>query len=150
MNKRVTIVDRGRGPQLSTNRITVLDVFYYLQRGHDFAFIHEALPDLSSEEFDVVMAFVQDHRDELVEKARQGEDFHRRGAEAQEARGGIFATAEENLTTEARVARLKARLRKKSAKLGNVRNYFHSNPFYSDNSSAPLMNTRGQSSETAK
>lgn len=32
----IEIVDRGRGPQLSTTRITVLDIFYYLHRGHGF------------------------------------------------------------------------------------------------------------------
>jgi hypothetical protein len=26
----IQIVERGRGPQLSTSRLTVLDVFYYL------------------------------------------------------------------------------------------------------------------------
>jgi hypothetical protein len=29
-SETIEIVDRGRGPQLSTSRMTVLDVFYYL------------------------------------------------------------------------------------------------------------------------
>ena len=43
----IEIVDRGRGPQLSTTRITVLDVFYYLHRGYAFNVIHEIMPTLS-------------------------------------------------------------------------------------------------------
>lgn len=39
----IQIIDRGRGAQLSTSRITVLDVFYYRHRGHDFANIHEII-----------------------------------------------------------------------------------------------------------
>ena len=65
------IVDRGRGPQLSTSRITVLDVFYYLHRNYDFDLIHQAMPSLSREEFDAIVAYVTEHHEELVEKDRQ-------------------------------------------------------------------------------
>ena len=34
MSQAVEIVDRGRGPQLSTSRITVQDLLPYLQNGH--------------------------------------------------------------------------------------------------------------------
>src|SRR5438093_2499864 len=54
MNEPITIVDRGRGPQLSSSRITVLDVFYYLHRGYDYDFIHRAMPSLSQEDFNAV------------------------------------------------------------------------------------------------
>lgn len=111
--KAIEIVDRGRGPQLSTSRITVLDVFYYLHRGYDFAFIHEALPSLSREEFDAIAGYVHEHHDELAEKDRRVEEFHRRGMEEQHARGGIFAAAEEGLSTEQRVERLRQKMREK-------------------------------------
>jgi hypothetical protein len=52
----IEIVDRGRGPQLATSRITVLDVFYYLHRGYDFDFIHTAMPSLTGPEFDAIAA----------------------------------------------------------------------------------------------
>jgi hypothetical protein len=52
MTSPITIIDRGRGPQLSTTRITVLDVFYYLHRGYDFNVVHQAMPTLTREEFD--------------------------------------------------------------------------------------------------
>ena len=106
----VQIVDRGRGPQLSTSRITVLDVFYYLHRGHDFAFIHQAMPSLTRDEFDVIAPYVQEHHDELVEADRRAEEFQRRGMEAQRARGGIFAESDAKLSTAERVARLKDKM----------------------------------------
>ena len=115
----IEIIDCGRGPQLSTTRITVLDIFYYLYRGHDFDFIQKAMPSLSRKEFDAVVRYVTCHRDELVEKDRKAEEFIRKGVEAQRARGGIFADPDVHLTTEQRVARLKEIMsRKKVEKNG--------------------------------
>src|SRR5882762_6934160 len=102
----IQIVEIGRGPQLSATRITVLDIFYYLHRGHDFDFIQAVMPSLSRQEFDVVVEYVNAHHDELVEKDRRAEEFIRKGVEAQRARGGIFAEPDANLTMEQRVARL--------------------------------------------
>ena len=113
--EEATIVDRGRGPQLSNSRITVLDVFYYLHRGYDFDVVHRAMPSLTRDEFDLIFDYVKGHRDELVEKDRRADEFHRRGMEAQRARGGIFASTSENLTTEERVARLKEKMEQKLA-----------------------------------
>src|SRR5438128_5778980 len=87
----IQLIDRGRGPQLSTSRITVLDVFYYLHRGYDFDSIHSAMPSLMRADFDLIVAYVKEHRDELVEADHRAEEFHQRGMDAQHARGGIFA-----------------------------------------------------------
>ncbi len=111
----IAIVDRGRGPQLSTCRITVLDVFCYLHRGYDFDFIQRAMPSLTREEFDAVSAYVKGHHAELVELDRRADEFHERNAAAQHAKGGIFAASEGNLTTEDRVARLKEKAKEKLA-----------------------------------
>jgi hypothetical protein len=110
----IAIVDHGRRPQFSTSRITVLDVFYYLHRGYDFDFTHQAMPSLTREEFDAVVAYVNAHHDELVEQDRRAEEFHKERMAAQHAKGGIFAAADENLTTEERVARLKRKLAEKN------------------------------------
>src|SRR5271154_6835811 len=83
----VSIVDHGRGPQLSTTRITVLDVFYYLHRGDDFDFIHRAMPTLTREEFDVVLDYVNKHHEELIEADRRAEEFVKRGIAEQKAKG---------------------------------------------------------------
>ena len=115
MSEPITIVNRGCGPQLSTTRLTVMDVFYYLHRGYDFDFIHMAMPSLSREEFDVVVEYVKTHYDEMVERDRRSDEFVRKGIEAQRARGGIFAEVDENLSTEERVARLKAKIRQLQA-----------------------------------
>jgi uncharacterized protein (DUF433 family) len=106
----VRIVDLGRGPQIEGHRLTVMDVFYYLHRGYDFDFIHQAMPSLSREQFDSVVQYVNEHQEELVERDRRIDEFHQRGIEAQRARGGIFAETDESLTPEERVARLKEKL----------------------------------------
>ena len=117
----VQIVDRGRGPQLSTSRITVLDVFYYLHRGYEFDFIHRAMPSLRRAEFDAIVAYVNDQHDELVEKDRRVEEFHKRGMEAQRARGGVFAENDDNLTSEERVSRLQKKFKQKLAEKNGER-----------------------------
>src|SRR4051812_46589547 len=109
-SESVRIVDVGRGPQIEGHRLTVLDVFYYLHRGYDFDFIHRAMPSLTRAEFDAVVEYVNEHHEELAEKDRRVEEFHRRGQEAQHARGGIFAASDDALTTEERVARLKEKM----------------------------------------
>ncbi len=85
--------------------ITVLDVFFYLHRGHDFDFIRQGMPCLSREEFDVIAEYVSQHSDELVEKDRQAEEFIRRGIEDQKARG--LLRHDESIPLEDRVTRLK-------------------------------------------
>src|SRR5882757_5025610 len=83
----VQIVDYGRGPQIADHRLTVMDVFYYLHRGHDFDFIHRAMPSLTREQFDAVVEYVNEHRSELAEADRRVEDRIRRGIAEQEAKG---------------------------------------------------------------
>jgi hypothetical protein len=112
--ENVSIVDDGRGPQLSTSRITVPDVFHYLHRGYDFDFIHRAMPSLTCAEFDAIAAYVSAHHDELVERDRRADEFHKERMATQHAKGGLFAAAEENLTTEERIARLKRTLAEKN------------------------------------
>src|SRR5438067_296158 len=117
----VRIVDMGRGPQIEGHRLTVMDVFYYLHRGYDFEFIHRAMPSLTREQFDAVVAYVNDHREELTETDRRIDEFHERGAQAQHARGGIFAENKEHLSTEERVARLKAKMELNPAESNGAR-----------------------------
>jgi uncharacterized protein (DUF433 family) len=119
--KTTRIVDHGRGAQIEGSRLTVMDVFFYLHRGYDFDFIHQAMPSLTREQFDEVVKYVSDHHDELVERDRRVDEFHQRGIEAQHARGGIFAPSEDNLTTEERVARLKDKLNRKAAEKNGAR-----------------------------
>jgi uncharacterized protein (DUF433 family) len=119
--RQVRIVDLGRGPQIEGHRLTVMDVFYYLHRGYDFDFIHQAMPSLTREQFDAVVEYVRDHHEELAEQDRRVEEFHQRGIEAQRARGGLFAESDEDLTTEERVARLEEKRKRKLAEKNGAR-----------------------------
>ena len=111
----VRIVDVGRGPQIEGHRLTVMDIFYYLHRGYDFQFIQQAMPSLSREQFDAVVAYAKEHHNELVEKDQHIEEFHKRGMQAQHARGGIFSETEEKSTTEERAARIREELQSRWA-----------------------------------
>jgi phenylpropionate dioxygenase-like ring-hydroxylating dioxygenase large terminal subunit len=108
----IQIVDRGRGPQLSTSRLTVMDVFYYLHRGHDFEFIHRAMPSLSREEFDVVVEYVNAHHDELVKEDRAVEEWIQRRIAEQKAKGWLHEI-DESVPVEVRAERLKEKLRQR-------------------------------------
>jgi hypothetical protein len=71
------------------------------------------MPSLTRVQFDAVVEYVNEHLDELAEKDRQAEEFHRRGLKAQHERGGIFAETDENLSTAERVVRLKEKMGRK-------------------------------------
>jgi len=119
----IEIVDRGRGPQLSTTRIAVMDVFYWFHRGHSWDEIRDIMPMLSREELDAVIAYVNQHHAELVEKDRRVEEYIRQRIAEQHARGGIFAPPDENMTTEERVARLREKMRKRIAEKNGEGNH---------------------------
>jgi uncharacterized protein (DUF433 family) len=111
----IEIVDRGRGPQLSTTRITVSNIFYWIHRGDDWEQVQQSMPTLTREEFDVVMDYINKHRDELVEEDRLAEERTERRMAEQHARGGIFAPPDENMTTEQWVARLREKMNRRIA-----------------------------------
>jgi uncharacterized protein (DUF433 family) len=67
----IQIVDRGRGLQLSTSRITVQDLVPYLQRGCSHDDIVRWIPSLSSEEIAVVERYYREHQAELDEQDRR-------------------------------------------------------------------------------
>jgi uncharacterized protein (DUF433 family) len=110
--KTISIVDNGRGPQLSTTRITVLDIFYYLHRGYDVDTILEIIPALSREEIDVVVEHANAHHEELVELDRRAEEFIRRGMAEQKAKG-LRPEIDESVPLEERIARLREKLRRR-------------------------------------
>lgn len=110
----IQIVDRGRGPQLPNNRITVMDVFYYLHRGRDFDFIHWVMPSLSREEFDAVVAYVNEHREELEEEDRQAEEWIKERIAEQKAKG-LYHEIDESIPLEERIARLREKMRRHQA-----------------------------------
>jgi uncharacterized protein (DUF433 family) len=112
--KTVRIVDVGRGPQIEGHRLTVMDVFYYVHRGHDFDFIHRAMPTLTREQFDAVVEYVKEHHEELVEKDRRVEERIKKGIAEQKAKG-LYHEIDDSVSVEERAARLKEKLRKRLA-----------------------------------
>ena len=71
MHRTIEIVDRGRGLQLSTSRITVQDLVPYFQKKYSYDDILEAMPSLSVEEIQVVERYVQEHYEEVMEQDRR-------------------------------------------------------------------------------
>lgn len=67
----VRIVDRGRGPQLSTSRITVQDLVPYLQRKFTHEQIVEIMPVLTVEDVQAVERYVAENFDAVMEQDRR-------------------------------------------------------------------------------
>ena len=67
----IEIVDRGRGPQLSTSRITVQDLVPYLQEGSSHEEIMRWIPTLTPEEIAVVRRYYAEHKAALDEQDRR-------------------------------------------------------------------------------
>jgi len=71
MTKDITLVDRGRGLQLSTSRITVQDLVPYFQDGCSHEEIRRWIPTLTDAEITLVESYYRDHRAELDEEDRR-------------------------------------------------------------------------------
>jgi uncharacterized protein (DUF433 family) len=70
MSKTIEIIERGRGPQLSTSRVTVQDLVPYFQEGCSYDEIIRWIPSLSAEEIAVVARYYREHQQELDEEDR--------------------------------------------------------------------------------
>jgi uncharacterized protein (DUF433 family) len=68
--KTIEIVDRGKGPQLSTSRVTVQDLVPYFQESCSHDEIVRWIPTLTAEEIAVVERYYRDHQKELDEEDR--------------------------------------------------------------------------------
>jgi hypothetical protein len=65
MREDITLVDRGRGLQLSTSRITVRDLVPFFREGYFYDEIVRWLPSLTHEEIGIVHRYYRQHKDEL-------------------------------------------------------------------------------------
>src|SRR5712671_6958904 len=70
MKTDIHLVDRGRGLQLSTSRITVQDLVPYFQEGCSNEEIIRWIPTLTAEEIAVVQKYYRAHQQELDEEDR--------------------------------------------------------------------------------
>jgi uncharacterized protein (DUF433 family) len=71
MKSEIEIVDRGRGLQLSTSRITVQDLVPYFQEGNSYEEILHWIPTLSRAEIAVVERYYRAHQVELDDQDRR-------------------------------------------------------------------------------
>jgi hypothetical protein len=86
MSEEVTLVDRGRGLQLSNNRITVADLVPYFRRGRSYEHIIWVMPSLTSKEIALVEAYYREHKEELDERDRQVDEYREEQARLQRLR----------------------------------------------------------------
>jgi hypothetical protein len=68
MSKTIEIVNRGRGFQLSTSRVTVQDLVPYFLEGCSYEEIVQAIPSLTHEEIAVVEQYFLNNKEELLEQ----------------------------------------------------------------------------------
>lgn len=102
----IEIVDRGRGPQLSTSRITVQDLVPYFQEGCSREEIMGWMPTLSAAEIDFVERYYRRHQAELDQR-----DSDIRAHVAEQVRLQRRRFPEE--PSEVRIARMKETLRQR-------------------------------------
>jgi uncharacterized protein (DUF433 family) len=110
MSEDVTLIDRGRGLQLSNNRITVADLVPYFRHGRSYEEIMHAMPSLTPSEIALVEAYYREHKDELDERDRKIDEDWAERARLQQLR---FPPLEG--TPEERRAKLWKKLQEKLA-----------------------------------
>ncbi len=70
----IEIVDRGRGPQLSNSRITVLDLVRYFHKANAYEEITRWIPTLTHEEIAAVQRYYLDHKEEFDERNTRAQE----------------------------------------------------------------------------
>jgi uncharacterized protein (DUF433 family) len=108
MNQTIEIVDRGRGLQLSTSRITVQDLVPYFQQGCSYGEIIRWIPTLTHEEIAVVEKYYRANKEGLDD-----EDRRIRARTAERIREQRLRFPEPKGTPEQRRARLSQLLEKR-------------------------------------
>jgi len=78
MLRPVEIIDRGRGPELSTVRITVYDIIPYLEGGDGPNMIAVTL-NISTRQVLALMEYIENHKEEVMEVHREIEERFARG-----------------------------------------------------------------------
>jgi uncharacterized protein (DUF433 family) len=112
MTNTVQIVDHGRGPQLSTSRITVQDLLPYYRENASNEEIRRWIPALSDDEIAVLKDYIRQHPEEVVQAETRIKAFHDRKRAEQPA----WTRANDHLSIEERKALLKKTLEERKAK----------------------------------
>jgi uncharacterized protein (DUF433 family) len=106
MQEEITPIDRGRGLQLSTSRITVHDLIPYFQEGCSYDEIIRWIPRLTHEEIAIVERYYRRHKDELDEYERRVRAYR-----AEQVRLQRLRFPEREGSRDERLARLRRLLR---------------------------------------
>ncbi len=94
----IAIVDRGRGLQLSTSRITVQDLVPYLQTGCSYDEILRWIPSLTHDEIAVVEHYYREHQSEMDDQDRRIKERSEERMRLQRLRfPGVEGTREDRL-----------------------------------------------------
>lgn len=72
----IQIVDHGRGPQLSTCRITAQDLLPYYREGASNDEIRRWLPSLSDNEIALLTNYLRDHFDDVIQAEKDIKAYH--------------------------------------------------------------------------
>lgn len=105
------IVDDGRGPQLSTCRITAQDLLPYYREGASNDEFRRWLPSLSDNEIVLLSTYIRDHFDEVIQAEKDIKAYHDRMRAQQPA----WAHANDILSLDERQARLRKKLAERMA-----------------------------------
>ncbi len=107
----IKIVDQGRGPQLSTSRITVQDLLPYYRDGVANDEIRHWIPSLTDDEISVLKDYIRDHYQEVLQTEIDIKVYHDRMRAAQPA----WTRANDHLSMEERKALLRKKLAQRQA-----------------------------------
>src|SRR6266446_3745405 len=108
----IQIVDHGRGPQLSTSRITVQDLLPYYREGASNEEIRHWIPSLTDEEIVLLKDYIREHHDEVLRAETEIKAYHDRQRALQPA----WTRANDHLSVEERKALLREKLAERKAK----------------------------------
>jgi hypothetical protein len=106
--REVTLIDKGRGVQLSTSRITGMDLVQYLRVDWPYEKTIEIIPSLTRDEFAVIERYYRVHKDELNAEDDRVEEYREEQLRIQRER---IPMPDE--TSEERIAQLRALLKKR-------------------------------------
>jgi uncharacterized protein (DUF433 family) len=110
-SETLQIVDLGRGPQLSTCRITAQDLLPYYREGASNDEIRRWIPSLSDNEIALLKDYIRDHFEEVIQAEKDIKAYHDRMRAQQPA----WTLADDALSLEERRALLQKKLAERKA-----------------------------------
>ena len=105
------IVNQGRGPQLSTCRITVQDLLPFYREGASNDEIRRWIPSLSDEEIALLRDYIRDHLEEVLQAEKDIKAYHDHMRDQQPA----WTRANDLLSLDERRALLRQKLAQRKA-----------------------------------